>query len=237
MTAACKAVLWDVGGTLVEFRCALVDSVRERLNRGGFSEFVFTDEYIEGTFSAFYENEPSWRTKDDERAAALKWAKTLLRSYALSDQQLLAAADALLLYYDMYQPVAGIIDLLGELQTAGVRQAVVSNWPPSLRSFLEFHGLHSYFESVVFSAEDGVGKPDARIFHRALRGMDLLPHEAVFVGDSVEMDVVGATGVGMRCIHFDPRGQQPNRHTDDVRELRKLILDETIRGSYFFISS
>src|SRR5262245_62783616 len=117
MTAACKAVLWDVGGTLVNFRCALVDSVRERLTRHGFFNFVFTDEYIEATFSVFYENEPAWRTSDDERAAALKWAKALLRAYPLSAQRLHSAADALLHYYDMYQPVPGIIDLLGELQT------------------------------------------------------------------------------------------------------------------------
>jgi HAD superfamily hydrolase (TIGR01509 family) len=214
----CQAVLWDVGGTLVRFRCSLVESVRERLNRGGFINLAFTDEEIEATFSTFFKNEPGWRTHDDERAAALEWAEVLLRAYPLAHQQLQTAADALLQYYDMHEPIAGMVDLLGELQAKGLRQAVVSNWPPSLPSFLEFHGVCSYFESVVFSAEDGIGKPDPRIFHRALRGMNLQPHEAIFVGDSQEADVVGAVAVGMRSIHFDAR-------CSDVPTLRRLIFN------------
>ena len=202
----------------MQFRCSLVQSVRERLNRGGFVSLVFTDEEIEATFSTFFKNEPGWRTHDDERAAALEWAEVLLRAHSLPQQELQKAADALLQYYDMHEPITGMVDLLGELKARGLRQAVVSNWPPSLPSFLEFHGLRSYFESVVFSAEDGIGKPDQRIFHRALRGMNLAPQETLFVGDSMEADVAGAAAAGMRSIHFDSR-----RH--DVSELRKRILD------------
>ena len=155
---------------------------------------------------------------DDERAAALEWAEVLFRAHPLSHQQIQTAGDALLQYYDMHEPISGMVDLLGELQARGLRQAVVSNWPPSLPSFLEFHGVHFYFESVVFSAQDGIGKPDPRIFHRALRGMNLQPHEAIFVGDSQEADVAGAAAVGMRSIHFDSRRR-------DVPALRRLILN------------
>jgi len=52
---------------------------------------------------------------------------------------------------------------------------------------------------LVTSEEVGVEKPDPLVFERALRKLGVQPHEAVFLGDSKEKDINGATQVGIQA--------------------------------------
>jgi putative hydrolase of the HAD superfamily len=57
------------------------------------------------------------------------------------------------------------------------------------------------FDVVLISEEEGIRKPDARIFDRARErcGVDH-PSEAMFVGDHPEVDVAGAHAAGMVAV-------------------------------------
>lgn len=70
------------------------------------------------------------------------------------------------------------------------------------------------FETVVISVEEGVGKPDPRIFRIAAERLGVAPAQAVYVGDSLVRDVAGAQGAGMRVVWLDRRlWEEP----DDIR--------------------
>lgn len=69
-------------------------------------------------------------------------------------------------------------------------------------------GLSAHFHSVVHSREHGAAKPVASIFHAACRGLDCDPALVLHVGDSIEMDVVGAARAGLRSCWI-------NRRSDD----------------------
>jgi len=56
------------------------------------------------------------------------------------------------------------------------------------------------FDVIVFSAEEGIKKPDPEIFKRALTRLDVEPQEAVFVDDRMP-NVAGAKQIGMNGIH------------------------------------
>lgn len=79
------------------------------------------------------------------------------------------------------------------------RVALVSNFDHSLtaRHILERDGAHPYFHHVVISEEHGWRKPHPRIFTDALNALQVIPSEALFVGDSPYDDIVGAHQVGM----------------------------------------
>jgi putative hydrolase of the HAD superfamily len=64
----------------------------------------------------------------------------------------------------------------------------------------------SLFDAIVFSAEAGVCKPDARIFHYALERLGVDPSETLFIDDR-ETNVHGATAVGIHAIHYQNRKQ------------------------------
>lgn len=95
------------------------------------------------------------------------------------------------------------ISTLERLREMGLRLGLVSNvslLPHMLRGDIEKLGLARFLDSMVFSSELGVRKPDPRIFAQALRGIDGEPAHTVFVGDRLNDDIVGAQAVGMRTI-------------------------------------
>jgi putative hydrolase of the HAD superfamily len=99
-----------------------------------------------------------------------------------------------------------VAPLLGRLRLLGTRTAVVSNWDVSLWAILSELGLGGLFDEVVVSAEAGVTKPGKDIFELALQRLGSPARKALFVGDSLETDVAGALGAGIRGVLLDRAG-------------------------------
>ena len=62
------------------------------------------------------------------------------------------------------------------------------------------HQVHQYINLVIASAEEGVAKPDLRIFQIALARADCKPEEAVMVGDRIDNDIIPANKIGMTTM-------------------------------------
>jgi len=69
-------------------------------------------------------------------------------------------------------------------------------------------GLIDFVDAVIFAAEcgDGHGKPDRAPFEATLKALDVPADRAVFVGDDLAADIVGARRAGMRAIHVTRGG-------------------------------
>jgi putative hydrolase of the HAD superfamily len=65
-------------------------------------------------------------------------------------------------------------------------------------------GLHGYFDPVIISGDFGYRKPDARLFRKALDRLQVLPGQAIFIGNDCYRDVFGARQLGMKTIMFCP---------------------------------
>src|SRR5207249_2093374 len=94
--------------------------------------------------------------------------------------------------------------LLDSLRDRGLRTAIVANaWPEPgrlLRGDAERLGVADRMDTMVFSTDAGVRKPDPAIFQRALDELGVDGTSALFVGDSLVHDVQGAAGVGMITV-------------------------------------
>ena len=86
------------------------------------------------------------------------------------------------------------------------RLGIVSNFYGNLESVCAEAGLRPYLSVMVDSACVGCVKPDPRIFREALQAVQAEPAEAIFVGDSLPRDMVGAKGVGMPHVWLTPKG-------------------------------
>jgi putative hydrolase of the HAD superfamily len=83
------------------------------------------------------------------------------------------------------------------------KTAVLSNaWPDTRQAFVEVFGLDQVVDEIIISAEEGVAKPDPRIFRIALDRLGVQPEQAVFVDDTAG-HVEAARAVGMRAIQFE----------------------------------
>ena len=65
------------------------------------------------------------------------------------------------------------------------------------------------FHSDLFVTSEHAGsfKPEEAIFRYALERAGVEPNEAVHVGDSLEADVAGALGAGMRAVWLNATGR------------------------------
>lgn len=95
-----------------------------------------------------------------------------------------------------------VVPCLDRLRAAGVRVAVISNWDYSLHRALAIFDLNRRFECVLASLEEGVEKPDPRLFHICLSKLGVAPADALHVGDSLTDDVEGARNAGLRAVRI-----------------------------------
>lgn len=98
--------------------------------------------------------------------------------------------------------VPGTGALLAELQQAGVRILALTNWSADLfRPTKRRFGLLHRFEGIVVSGEEGIAKPDPRLFKIVFERYGVEPGSAVFVDDN-EKNCVTAESLGMEVIRF-----------------------------------
>ena len=95
---------------------------------------------------------------------------------------------------------------LESLRRSGLRLGVVSNADGRAAAILQATGLAPSLEVIVDSHHEGVEKPDAEIFRRALARLGVRAEDSIFVGDIVSIDVVGARNAGLRPVLLDAAG-------------------------------
>jgi HAD superfamily hydrolase (TIGR01549 family) len=100
--------------------------------------------------------------------------------------------------------------LLEMLRRRGFRIGAVSDWEETLPVLLAELALAPYMDALAVSAIVGVTKPSPRLFQHALRRMDVLPEQALHVGDWYALDVCGARAAGMDALLFDHQRRTPN---------------------------
>jgi putative hydrolase of the HAD superfamily len=98
---------------------------------------------------------------------------------------------------------------LSRFQTAGLPVVVVSNSNGQLRELLRRLGLLDFFALVVDSFEEGLEKPDPRLFEKALGRAGARRESTLHVGDFYEIDVVGARAAGLQAALLDAAGLYP----------------------------
>ncbi|ADJ25900.1 Haloacid dehalogenase domain protein hydrolase [Dehalogenimonas lykanthroporepellens BL-DC-9] len=93
-----------------------------------------------------------------------------------------------------------VIPALTELQRREISLGLVSNVDKDISPMLDELGLSSFLETVVTSRETGFTKPHPEIFAEALRQAGATAERSAFVGDQYQIDVLGASAVGMKGI-------------------------------------
>ncbi len=115
------------------------------------------------------------------------------------------AMDAFHAFYDARNQIEFYPDALPALARLSARfpVAALTNGNADLARI----GIADRF--AVFVSARGVGhaKPDAPIFHSACRQLGAEPHEVLHIGDDPLLDIVGASGAGLRSCWINRRGE------------------------------
>ncbi len=104
-------------------------------------------------------------------------------------------------FHSLAIPFTGMHEMLQSLASMPLALGLVSNGTTrSQRPKIEALGIADYFGVILISEEEGVRKPDAEIFQRAMRKLGSVPENTIFVGDHPDADIAGAAQLGMKTI-------------------------------------
>ncbi len=120
---------------------------------------------------------------------------------------------------------------LRALDQAGVPLGVVSNASGQIEAVLRRSGVCQVgpgagveVRCVVDSHVVGVAKPDPAIFeHAAVHFPDIERSRIAYVGDSVTMDVGGASAAGLHPLLVDPYDDHSDGDFDRIKSLADLV--------------
>jgi putative hydrolase of the HAD superfamily len=207
MTPVTRAVLFDFGGTLYDYR-SLARAEAESLSALAEWSGVAAAEadllriHRDAMRRVFrtYVPRPFYRHRDMFRDAV---AAALEEMGARPDTALLDRYRAL--QWDLHRrDIAlrdGVVETLTALRARGLHTGIVSNIDDDqLDHLLAVTGIRPHFDAILSSERAGSCKPDPAIFATALARAGCAPGEALFVGDTLAQDVAGANRAGLRSV-------------------------------------
>ena len=121
-----------------------------------------------------------------------------------------------------YKVFDDVLPALTALEEGGYRLGLISNFEGWLENILVEQELGESFDVTVISGLEGVEKPDPQIYRLAIERAGVEPGRAVHVGDSVAMDVVPATEVGIKAVLLDRVGRYAGSEHLSITSLEGL---------------
>jgi glucose-1-phosphatase len=187
ITEAPRAVIFDIGRVIVRLNLA-----RSVGTLGGHKDLSHEQALRE------LEADPHWLDWQEGRIAPLDWHKHICKKFHLS----IAFDDFCRIWNSVLDPVPILPETLFERLAKSCRLALLSNTDAIHVAHMEAtFPFVRHFPVRIYSCHVGASKPAPLIYHHALREIDALPEEAMFI-DDVRENVVAAASLGITAFHF-----------------------------------
>src|SRR5438309_6086185 len=199
-----QALIFDFGGVVVHWDPRRV-----------YRRFLDTDAAIDAFFEevGFH----AWNRSQDR--GPLSW------SAAVSDlsARFPHRADLIRAFDELWEdsiggPIEGTVRILEQLHASGYRLFGLTNWSAEKFYLTERrYDLFRLFDDIIVSGEVGLMKPEREIFEWTLRRIRRRADECLFIDDH-QANVVAATSLGIRTIHF----QSPSQLQGELQKMSIL---------------
>jgi len=235
-----KAVLFDLGNTLLEYRDFGLEAYSVRLEKamvaivglmreagmidGGFDPAPLTRAIFERIIGL---EQRAWR-ESFEYDTTSEILRALGERFARIDKSWDRRIDGAIygVMRKEYAPRADAVATLRALRRAGLRTGMISNTQfrsANLMEEMRAFGFADLMDAMIFSIDLGVRKPLPAVFNAALERLGVGAQDAVMVGDTVDADVEGGRAMGMRTIlmrtpHNAEAVARGDHHADAVVE-------------------
>lgn len=107
-------------------------------------------------------------------------------------------------FFDKILLFDGVLELLKSLKANNIRIALLTDFQTQ-EQFLKLQKLDilEYFDTIITSEEIGIEKPSSKAFTHILNKLNILPHQALIIGDNLEKDIYGALQCNISAIHLN----------------------------------
>jgi len=217
MVSSVKAVLFDLVGTLIYVK----DSVGTIYANSAMQYGIVSDpNALNNCFYKILERKPKSSGGNVEEKRW--WREVVQETFEKSGINIGENFQAL--FEDIFREFAtksswgvylDVIPTLRNLASKKIKSALISNFDNRLPKLLKDLKLSKYFDSLAYSGKVGVSKPDAKIFRFALNELNILPEEAICVGDSLEMDYNPSQALNINALII-------NRDKHNLKDIKTI---------------
>ena len=213
-----KAVLWDIDGTLLNFKRAQYVAL--------YKCFAYFDEHLDDGMVEVYDriNHSYWLMLEK---GEISKSELLVKRFVVFFRKYGITIDPVE-FNEMYQVELGNTYVFNDhgfetvkaLKDSGVIQFAVTNGTKTAQNGkLRGSGLDKLLDEIFISEDIGYEKPDKRFFEPVidkLREYGIEKNECVIVGDSDSSDIQGGINAGIRTVHY----------TDELRSGADAIISD-----------
>jgi HAD superfamily hydrolase (TIGR01509 family) len=224
-----KAVLFDMGNTLVKYDIDIFEEVYDRiLTSLGISRSI--DE-IKRAFE---------KTEEEAKNNGLlssfgkigcdefwyRWDSLILKYLNITENRELAGTVQSkwfdFLVSTLYPEVT---EVLSELRNRRVKIGLISTaYEEEIYLLMEKTGLEkAAFDVIVGVDTVKKAKPNPAVFKYAISQLDVSPEEALFIGDNIEADYKGAESAGLHALLINRTGNPPKELTT-IANLTEILI-------------
>ncbi len=116
-----------------------------------------------------------------------------------------------------------IIPMLSTLKEKGLVVGLISNCFSEEAYVIRRSELVPYFDTIYLSYEQGIEKPDEKIFCRCMENLSVKPEECIYVGDGGSEELETARRLGMKAVqaawYLKDGTMQPAKRKDNFIQL------------------
>jgi len=111
-------------------------------------------------------------------------------------------------------PELDAVPTLAALKAMGYRLGLISNAADDadVQTLVDKAKVRTFFDKILTSAEEGIRKPNPRIFQKLLDFWNLPAERVAMVGDTLGADILGAKNAGIFSIWITRRAGTPANH-------------------------
>jgi HAD superfamily hydrolase (TIGR01509 family) len=231
-----KAVIFDLGGTLVEMRegytaeAVLARAAPAAIRLLPAEQAARLDPAAVGVAvrRAYVELEEAACAGDRSPVPAELAVMRAMAGLGITVDAETARAMLAALYVserDTNRLLPGAAETLHALVGMGLRLGIISNRMHGgtlLLDDLGYYGISHLFSGMVASCDAGQMKPHPAVFRLALEELGASPEEAVMVGDDLCADIEGGLAVGMRAVWVRRPPDRTDEPPEGVPSIRRL---------------
>jgi len=224
-----KAVLFDLGNTLVKYYVGSPEEVFQRVLASlGISRSV--DEIKKATLSAEQEAKHlsllSSYGKIECEEYWRKWNSLVLKRLNIAKNEEIAKI-VQSKWFDHVDctPYPEAKEVLLRLKQVGLKVGLISTaYEEEIALILEKANLeHKIFDIIVGADTIEKAKPHPDVFRYALKELKVKPYETMFIGDSIHADYEGARNVGLQAVLLNRTKNKKVHGLQTITNLKEIL--------------
>jgi HAD superfamily hydrolase (TIGR01509 family) len=197
-----RVICFDADETLIDFRSAMHQALRSALRRIQASvpgaESLSVERLVKERDTVAAE----MGTRASMEAIRLEAFRRSLSPFAVAADVVSAVTEEYLAdRFRLAHPYPDVVPTLNVLSSRYVLGLATNG-----NSYPDRVGLAGYFSFAVYAHECGHRKPDLGFFEAVHRAAAHEPSEIVYVGDSLDEDIVGAKRAGLSAVWINRKG-------------------------------